>query len=651
MGVYVFDHHHYKHHRVFKQLGAGGLEGPKYLYYGGEELHDQGWKIGPRVGSTEYFMEIGRSRFANVDMVRDDMLGEWKVDFYEINYQVQRAKPGHKGATGAKRPKPKLEENNVGSSSGDIDPIDAQMTTFTVSVKCVCQTVGITGLARGQPGHEAMGAFTVRQELGETAMGQRRVYRLVAEGGGGGQGAPEQAESKQPAAATLPPMALFYNSPANAWQVSRFAENFHVRALSIAGAPEAIFHAAMGDSVANFGWDVQLDAGKNDRALLATAQPPRVTAGADGEAAPRLRAAAAAAAAAAAKQTVAEDAAIKLMLNDAKDHAPSRAVRVACACPGVRLGGLPAAHKGNRYLGTFIFTGSHFDGRRVYAAPFRAAYGGAFDSLAFPHHDIKEIYLHYQAARRGESPWGPGWVIGPTVGDALAPLTFARALSTAGLPELMDRTVRWEIGSWQERPGDFELVESGTYEDAAVKVECVMHPKIPPTPAPLHKVAVPSKAPGLAAAPDAKRGKAAGSSEWAEEAIAKVTAPGAQPTDPWDGVSGIPWAGGRYVSHWVLVAIVVLVLAIVYLCTTKPKPHPRRQRGGSGGRGGRGAEIEPDAFANEEGFDATTSLVRRKSADRRLSGGSSPQRVHADPDARKPSWASRRAQPQHRNSA
>jgi len=81
MGIYVYQHHFYKKHRVFKKVPSTLGGSPKFLYYGGVDSDDQGWKVGAVVGSTKYHMEIGRGAFHSVDPVRDDMLGEWDVDW------------------------------------------------------------------------------------------------------------------------------------------------------------------------------------------------------------------------------------------------------------------------------------------------------------------------------------------------------------------------------------------------------------------------------------------------------------------------------------------------------------------------------------------------------------------------------------------
>lgn len=551
---------------------------------------------------------------------------------YEIDYKVK--------ATPAVGGTPTLE------------PVDEQETTWTVSVRCVCTTVALTLRPHNKasytlpPGHDALGVFELRSELGEAAMGERRVYERVGDsrGGSGGAGAKGQqkrqrwgdgvkahGDVKTREAADdspLPPMQMFYNSGSKSWQVSRFAENFHLRALSNAGAPEAIFNIKMGDTAFNVGWEVQLDAGEND-ALIAA----RGTTGLN---------------------SVGINAAIK-----AEDAAgaedSSRDVHVACACPGVRISGLPAAHKGNAYLGTFIFTGSHYDGHRVYAAPFEA--GGTFDDLKFTHHRFEELYLYWVRAS-GE------WVIGPVVGSFVR---FARTTSAAGLPELIGADAQavlggntlppsvptesesslgsegqWDVASWIEGSGkDHQLIEDDVDTGMPLKVECVWHPKLPPPPTPLKAVhAVGSAAAAAAAARKGDISLARARSEAVnpvkEEPIKEV------------GEDGDAMLDGRgsalTVSRWLLAGVVALAIVLLVLCTRRPRAL-RKSDGDGGGRNpyGRmmhhpGLAVVPDdaeeyenGAANEESHSDTASLVRRKSSAR--AGAGSPQKRGSNGDS------------------
>ena len=131
---------------------------------------------------------------------------------------------------------------------------------------------------------------------------------------------------------------------------------------------------------------------------------------------------------------------------------------------------------GKAIFGTFIYTGQLFDGYRAYEMP----YAGK----PLPSVTSTLLYLYYLYGHKQ-------WVIGPVVGSSR--LRFAFVSSTADLPELIglsaggddvDKLASWSVGSWSDTPR-FGLFEESVTADAEVKVECVQHPVMPPTPPPV----------------------------------------------------------------------------------------------------------------------------------------------------------------------
>ena len=395
MGVYVH-HEHRTHlgHRMFRHVGRS-----LWLYNNGTFGDDERWVVSRIVGASDvpsqspYALVIGRGRWERPDFVRDDLLGEWDVDWQS-------------GARG------------TGPSAS------------RVVVRCVCETLTLSGLPREAPGREAMGVFDMRHDHRDhdrpayERVGDRMVDRPRRPHVAGESAVRERQQWQQRSSTWLPPMALSFDAlardGAGAWQLGRYAHSFHVRALSAAGAPEAIFRADAGDGAAAeahkargeiSGWEVNLKAVRLDAAAAGNA------------------------------------ASLPANLREPAVQVSKHDVHIACACAGIRIGrakrddfgravGAPAGRHGATFLGaTFIFTGSRFEGRRVYAAPLTIHSSSGSPTMGGMVLRpggvvVREVFLWYSAATRQ-------WLVGPEVGNHL--VRFARVTSRAGLPELIGR--------------------------------------------------------------------------------------------------------------------------------------------------------------------------------------------------------------------
>ena len=205
MGVYHWDTHMYRGRRVFKKYPTTSNGRGWYLFYNGKDDGDQAWYIGRVLGSKKYRMEI-TIKAHKPDFVEDQMLGEWDVDWYEIDYKMADKMPG---------------EETV----GQVDQ------TFDVTVKCVCSTVAVQGVRKGAHGHNCMGAYTYQPQLGESASGGRRMYKKVGD---------NSDKRSFVDGENVPDLQLSYDSSASMWDIARPPFSMLMRIRSDAEAPEAI---------------------------------------------------------------------------------------------------------------------------------------------------------------------------------------------------------------------------------------------------------------------------------------------------------------------------------------------------------------------------------------------------------------------------
>eukprot|EP00936_MAST-01D_sp_MAST-1D-sp1_P000554 g554.t1 len=199
----------YRGRRVFKKYPTTSNGRGWYLFYNGKDDGDQAWYIGRVLGSKKYRMEI-TIKAHKPDFVEDQMLGEWDVDWYEIDYKMADKMPG---------------EETV----GQVDQ------TFDVTVKCVCSTIAVQGVRKGAHGHNCMGAYTYQPQLGESASGGRRMYRKLAD------------NSLAQTHGHTPPLQLLYHANSREWAIGRPPFQMIMSIRSDAEVPEAIMDAGAGD--------------------------------------------------------------------------------------------------------------------------------------------------------------------------------------------------------------------------------------------------------------------------------------------------------------------------------------------------------------------------------------------------------------------
>ena len=209
MGVYRWDTHSYQGRRVFKKFPTHSSTAAWYLFFGGDDDGDKAWYIGRVVGGKKYRMEITVETH-KPDFVKDQMLGEWDVDWYEIDYKMADKMPGE-------------------------EPVGEVDQTFDVKVKCVCSTVAVQGVRKGATGHNCMGAYTYQPQLGESASGGRRMYRKLGD------------NSLAKANGHAPPLQLLYHADSKEWGIGRPPFHMIMSIRSDAEAPEAIMDAGAGD--------------------------------------------------------------------------------------------------------------------------------------------------------------------------------------------------------------------------------------------------------------------------------------------------------------------------------------------------------------------------------------------------------------------
>jgi hypothetical protein len=535
MGVYVH-HERQQHegHRVFRRVGGSGA--PLHLFFSGAAGKEQIWCVSHAVGNNNCddrkgtVLRLGRGAFARADTVRDDLVGAW-----DIVWQSAAA-----GAGPAAR---------------------------RVAVRCVCSTLALGGLPRDAPGREAMGVYQLRhrsrggggggdpvlEALSAREWAARPTYERVGDrlqdrphyrrGWEGGN--PRRRRGAPPPPPPLPPMALFYHRDgggagpaAGWWQLARYAHNFHLRVASDAGAPEAILRAGMGDDAPAA---ASSSGGVPPAGVPPGGVPPPPPHWEVDPSAPEVDAAAVAAAAAGGNTGMPAS----LMTRTAQRSA--HGVTIACACPGVRIGAADdhpsSSSPPSSFVGsTFIFMGSTFGGRRVYAAPLFVA----DEEAVFERGGVAagpEMFLWYSGSRSAaaggkqqqqqQQQQQPGhWVVSPEVGnggdghDGVGP-RFGRVRSRAVLPELIGRwgaqyapkadddaweqgdgggggAAAWEVSQWGQR--GHQLRQVGTDVGVALSIACVRHAEQPQD----RQRGRASSAAGSASASPPRSGKGAG---------------------------------------------------------------------------------------------------------------------------------------------